>query len=97
MILTERLSEVSEYRMMNQASTDGGTVVDMLPHEAVPVRFLSDPALQISLRRTWRQGLLPWPSDREPVLSRILRYYDRCTTPRYGISSVSSQYDLTRL
>ncbi|KAF8602275.1 hypothetical protein BDV93DRAFT_444325 [Ceratobasidium sp. AG-I] len=57
-------------------------VVDMLSHEAVPVRFLCDPALQISLRRTWRQGLLPWPSDREPALTRVLRYYDLCTTPR---------------
>ncbi|KAG9083855.1 hypothetical protein FRC06_004343 [Ceratobasidium sp. 370] len=80
----DEIEELLWYRvgLSNDINGDVVRVVDMLTHEAVPVRFLCDPALQISLYRTWRHGLLPWPNNREPALSRLLKYYDRCTTPR---------------
>ncbi|KAG8731186.1 hypothetical protein FRC12_019853, partial [Ceratobasidium sp. 428] len=80
----DEIEELLWYRvgLSNETNGDIVRVVDMLTHEAIPVQFLCDPALQISLNRTWRRGLIPWPEDREPALTRILKYYDRCTTPR---------------
>ncbi|CAE6526411.1 unnamed protein product [Rhizoctonia solani] len=78
------IEELLWYRvgLSNDANGEVVRVVDMLSHELVPEKFLCDPALQISLYRTWKRGLIPWPSEREPALTRLTRYYDLCTSPR---------------
>ncbi|GAB1524189.1 hypothetical protein RhiTH_007342 [Rhizoctonia solani] len=78
------IEELLWYRvgLSNDASGEVVRVVDMLSHELVPENFLCDPALQIALYRTWKRGLVPWPSERDPAFARLARYYDLCTSPR---------------
>ncbi|QRW22149.1 hypothetical protein RhiXN_09736 [Rhizoctonia solani] len=78
------IEELLWYRvgLSNDANGEVVRVVDMLSHELVPENFLCDPALQIALYRTWKRGLVPWPSERDPAFARLARYYDLCTSPR---------------
>ncbi|CAE6397638.1 unnamed protein product [Rhizoctonia solani] len=78
------IEELLWYRvgLSNEENGEVVRVVDMLSHELVPEKFLCDPALQISLYRTWKRGLVPWPSERDPALTRLTGYYDLCTSPR---------------
>ncbi|CAE6458139.1 unnamed protein product [Rhizoctonia solani] len=78
------IEELLWYRvgLSNDGNGEVARVVDMLSHELVPEKLLCDPALQISLYRTWKRGLVPWPSERDPALTRLTGYYDLCTSPR---------------
>ncbi|QRV94972.1 hypothetical protein RhiJN_22990 [Ceratobasidium sp. AG-Ba] len=88
---TDEIEELLWYRVGLSGDSNGDVVrvVDMLTHDSVPIQFVCDPALQISLYRTWRHGLLPRLSPHDPALPRMLRHFDRCTTPRNDSSPVS--------
>ncbi|KAG9086228.1 alcohol dehydrogenase, partial [Ceratobasidium sp. 392] len=54
----EERDEIEDLLWYRVGLSNDANVVDMLTHEAVPLQFLCDPALQISLNRTWRHGLV---------------------------------------